>query len=335
MGELGEGAEEGCWRAAVDRWTIRFKKLKVHNLERVMLMAERIAQTRQSVIGSKLCGEDVAPHKEVAPSGEEIIKNPIHETKRDFTVTTTRFRATFSADGTQRLEGPISYKEPFKSQAVFMFDAQNKVGLGKRETDPQRERFFVERRGNTVKYGSLMHPDVVFGNNGELGRLNNPFIEISPTMVPKLQGELGDRIRNAAKDAGTLASAAAELKAGMKEGETYKEGTVYNKGFQKKKEPGVFVRTENGAIVEFGPLEHRNEFSFGMTKDEGISVIIKPQSSESLKKRLGETESGVVVGMVHDNISHFVPQVSYFTNELDKLMRSKEVAEFIEKHERS
>jgi hypothetical protein len=296
-------------------------------------MTERIAQARPSVIGSKLCGEEVVPHKEVTPTGDEVIKSPIHETKSELNISAGRFKAMFSADGSKRLEGPITYKEPFKRQAVFRFDAQGEFSLGKRENNPQRERFFVEVSGNTVRYGSLMHPDVAFSSNGELGKLSNPYTEISPTLVPKLTGGLGDRIKDAFKNAGTFSSAAAELQAGMKAGETYKEGPVEHKGFPEKNKPTVFVRTENGKIVEFGPSEHRDEFSFGLTKDGGINVIIKPQSSESLKKRLGETEAGVVVGMVHDSVPHFVLQVSYFISELEKLKEFKEVAEFLEKHE--
>jgi hypothetical protein len=243
-------------------------------------MTQKVLEARPGLIGSTMCGEKIAYREEPLPSGKKNIISPINETATELTVKTARFNAVFSADGKMRLEGPVLSRETFKSQAIFRADGTLGVGGA-----PRKGRLFVEVDGDEIRYGSLEHPNVVFSNNGGIGKLNNPYIVIGSPLLSRLGGELGDVIR--------------------------KESPRKTPGF---KHP---------------------DFSFVASKDGGMefpNVMIKPMNSTTLKKVLGDTETGVVVGMVHGNIPSYLPKVLNFMDELERLKEHKEVVEFLEKH---
>ncbi len=213
---------------------------------------------------------------------------------------------------------------PFK--AVFRVNSRRFEG-----EVPGKGRLFVEVEGDKVKFGVFRN--TFYFVQSEKGGLEKPDIVMSFTNLGKLSGELGSEIRKIHNEIGAYYEAAKELKS--KTTGTYAEGPVLSKGFVAGNEPKIFIKVQNDRIVELGLAEHRDEFSFIPSKEGGWgnpSVLLKP---ESLKK-LSDTEPGVVMSMVYNNIPReYAPKVREFLEELDRVGRHPEVVAFLEEKSKS
>ncbi|MEM3555902.1 MAG: hypothetical protein QXF56_04260 [Candidatus Micrarchaeia archaeon] len=294
-------------------------------------MAGAVVEARPSLIGSTICGEKIEPRERIKEDGSRETVSPIFMTGKELVVKTTFFTAVFSLDGKRSLEGPAIMKDKFSAQSTFaLFKAGDELGVKITSEKPRKERLFVEVDGNNVNYRLGGHPNVIFTNNGEKGRLGDPYIKIIPTLIPKLGGELGDEIRKEHKNASEMYLAVAKKLQEKNPDKGYAEGSGADVGMNFMKEK-IFVKMDaNGRISEFGRVDQKDRFSFYITDNGGVGVMIKPQDIKNLTRELGDTETGVGVGMAYGNIPYYLPKVQYFITELERLSGHREVVEFIE-----
>jgi len=209
--------------------------------------------------------------------------------------------------------------------------AFKKEGSMRIEGDTENgKRLFLEVRGKKVEYGLMQDPQISFVSQlGKDGKLSEPDVMLSPTMIRKLSGELGGEIKEAHKEAARYLAEARKLQKGMK-GE-YREGNMEKNVFTQQEGAAVFVKENKlGKITEFGLKKW--EFSFVPSKEGGLenpAVFVKHDSIE----KLNDLEAGVVVGMLYKNITTtYAKQVQEFLAELERLSKCSDVEEFRKKH---